>query len=138
MARKLEISRESLYNYLSQLESGHLLITLKTKGKSISTLQKPDKIYLENTNWAYSLTTNPDPGNLRETFALNQLLHGKLKVNLPAKGDFVINKDLYIEVRGKKNGQQQVKNYKNHIVASDGIETGFGKKFPLWLLRFLY
>ncbi|MDX1640612.1 MAG: AAA family ATPase, partial [Balneolaceae bacterium] len=65
LARKLDISRESVYAWLNYLEKGRLLNTLKQKGKGVSTLQKPDKIYLENTNLAYALKENPDIGSIR-------------------------------------------------------------------------
>ena len=72
----------------------------------MSTLQKPDKIFLENSNLAFTLMENPDIGNVRETFVLNQLLNAGLNVNSPAEGDFIIG-GLTIEVGGKgKNSNQ--------------------------------
>jgi hypothetical protein len=64
------------------------------------TCQKPDKIYLGNTNLAYALKGKPDIGNIRETFVFNQLINAGLEVNLPKKGDFIIN-DYTAEVGGK-------------------------------------
>jgi len=32
---------------------------LSSEGKGVSTLQKPDKVYLENTNLTYAFKSNP-------------------------------------------------------------------------------
>lgn len=139
LARKLDVSRETIYAWFSLLESTRLLNLLAAQGKGVSLLQKPDKVYLENTNLAYALSLNPDIGNLRETFLLNQLKNGGLKVSLPKSGDFFIqDESLYIETGGKNKNEKQVSDYENYLIAADDIETGFGKKVPLWLFGFLY
>jgi predicted AAA+ superfamily ATPase len=62
LARKLDLSRDSVYQYIYQLKDARLLNTLSQEGKGVSTLQKPDKIFLENTNLAFALKENPDIG----------------------------------------------------------------------------
>lgn len=137
LARKLDLSRDSIYQYLNQLSKAKLINILHQSGKGISTLQKPEKIFLENTNFSYALKPSPDPGNIRETFTLNQFMNAGLQVAVPESGDFLID-DLFVEVGGKRKTSQQVEQYPDHIIASDNIETGFGNKIPLWLLGFLY
>lgn len=137
LARKMEINRESLYDYVYQLNDARLLNILSAEGKGVSRLQKPDKIFLENTNLAYAMNTNPDKGNVRETFLLNQFINKGLEVHAPAEGDFLVS-GLNIEVGGKSKSAKQVKNTESFIVAADDIETGFGTKVPLWLFGFLY
>jgi len=56
------------FRFLYQLNDARLLNTLSSEGKGVSTLQKPDKIYLENTNLAHTMRSKPDIGNIRETF----------------------------------------------------------------------
>ncbi len=137
LARKLDLSRDSVYQYIYQLQDARLLNTLSSEGKGVSTLQKPDKIFLENTNLAFALKEKPDIGNIRETFVLNQLLNAGLKVNSPAEGDFAVG-GLTIEVGGKGKNSSQVKHLDNYLIAVDDIETGEGNKIPIWLLGFLY
>ncbi len=137
LARKLDLSRDSVYQYINQLQDARLLNTLNSEGKGVSTLQKPDKIFLENTNLAFALKEKPDIGNIRETFVLNQLLNAGLKVNSPAEGDFAVG-GLTIEVGGKGKNSSQVKQLDNYLIAADDIETGGGNKVPIWLLGFLY
>jgi predicted AAA+ superfamily ATPase len=137
LARKLEIHRESIYEYIYQLRDARLLNVLSAQGKGVSRLQKPDKIFLENTNFAYAINPLPDKGNIRETFLLNQLINTGADVYAPENGDFLVS-GLTIEVGGKSKTAKQVKHTGTHIVAADDIETGFGVKTPLWLFGFLY
>ena len=137
LARKMEINRESLYEYVYQLRDAKLLNILSAEGKGISRLQKPDKIFLENTNLAYAIDPSPDKGNIRETFLLSQLLNTGFDVSAPVDGDFLIS-GLTIEVGGKSKTSKQVQHTGDYLVAADDIETGFGAKVPLWLFGFLY
>ena len=137
LARKLDLSRDSVYQYIYQLEDARLLNTISLQGKGVSTLQKPDKIFLENTNLAFALKENPDRGNIRETFVLNQLINAGLKVNSPDEGDFLVD-GLTIEVGGKSKNSSQVNHLDDFLVAADDIETGSANKVPIWLFGFLY
>ncbi len=137
IARKLDLSRDSVYQYIYQLRNARLLNTLSSEGKGVSTLQKPDKIFLENSNLSYALKQNPEIGNIRETFALNQLLNAGLVVNTPREGDFAVD-NLIIEVGGKGKDTSQVRHLSDYLIASDDIEVGAGTRIPLWLLGFLY
>lgn len=137
LARKLDVSRESVYAWLSHLEKARMLNLLTAEGKGVSLLQKPEKVYLENTNLAYALRSAPDIGAIRETFLLNQLINHKMEVSLPETGDF-ITEGIYIEVGGKGKNAKQVKNQKSYIIAADDIEGSIGNKIPLWLFGFLY
>ncbi len=137
LARKLDLSRDSVYQYIYQLKDARLLNTISSEGKGVSTLQKPDKIFLENSNLAFALKEKPDIGNVRETFVLNQLLNAGLNVNAPVEGDFITD-GLTIEVGGKGKNRKQVKHLDNYMIASDDLETGSGNKAPVWLFGFLY
>ncbi|MGM0582159.1 MAG: ATP-binding protein [Bacteroidota bacterium] len=137
LSRKLDVSRDSVYEWFSHLQNARLLNLINTEGKGVAMLQKPEKIYLENTNLAYALKIAPDIGSLRETFLLNQLTNANISTTLPKSGDFYANETV-IEVGGKNKTAQQVKQIQNHIIASDDIETGYKNKIPLWLFGFLY
>lgn len=137
LARKMDLSRDSVYQYIYQLRDARLLNTISSEGKGVSTLQKPDKIFLENSNLSFALKEHPDIGNVRETFVLNQILNAGLTVSSPARGDFITN-GLTIEVGGKGKNTEQVKHLGKYIIASDNLETGYGNKVPVWLFGFLY
>ncbi len=137
LARKLDMHRDSVYEYIYQLNDARLLNMLSMAGKGISRLQKPDKIYLENTNLCYAISSIPDKGNIRETFLLNQLINSGHDVYAPDAGDFVTS-GITIEVGGKSKTARQVKHAESYLVAADNIESGFGTRIPLWMFGFLY
>lgn len=137
IAGKLDLSRDSVYQYIYRLRDAGLLNTLSFEGKGVSTLQKPEKLFLENTNLSYVLQEQPDTGNLIETFVLNQLLNSGNKVFATKAGDFQTD-ELIIEVGGKNKSAQQVRHLPKYMVAADNIESGYGNKIPVWLLGFLY
>ena len=115
-----------------------MITLLYSSKKGISHLNKPEKIYLNNTNTIYALNPSlPETGNMRKTFFLNQLL-SKGKVRYPEKGDFLIQDKLLFETGGKNKSNQQIIDYKNAWIAADGIEIGTGRKIPLWMFGFLY
>lgn len=137
LSRKLNISRDSIYNYLKYLEKALMINTLHAKGKGISLLQKPEKIYLENTNLSYALQLEPNTGSIRECFLLNQLINGGYEVSYPKQGDFFVDNKI-IEVGGKLKSGKQISGLTNAYIASDNILAGAGNKIPLWLFGFLY
>lgn len=137
LAGKLDISRDRILKYIYQLRDAGLLNILSIEGKGVSRLQKPDKIFLENTNLSYALRPSPNRGNLRETFLLNQLLNAGHDVSEPTSGDFLVN-GTTIEVGGKNKSIKQVQHAESYIIAADDIESGFGTKVPLWVFGFMY
>lgn len=138
LAAKLGIGRTTVSNYLLHLQEAKILNFLSQQDRGIAGLQKPDKIYLENTNLSFALKEYPDAGNLRETFVLNQLLNKNHQVCLPKKGDLLIDGRYVIEVGGKGKTYKQIKNVEYSYLAKDDIELGFGRSLPLWLFGFLY
>ena len=141
IADKLAIGRNSIKEYLQALEKAGLLSFLNRKGKGVSLLQKPDKIYLENTNLSFALKTHPDAGTIRETFILNQLKNSGKKIYLPDEGDIIVSDQRHnytFEIGGKNKTGAQLKNKANSFIIADDIETGFMNKIPLYLFGFLY
>ena len=91
-------------------------------------------------------TKEPNIGNLRETFFVNQLdnyYKNKQSVNddgifASKNGDFYCEEKYTFEVGGKNKGFEQIKDLANSFVVNDNIEIGFGNKIPLWIFGFLY
>lgn len=138
IAKKLNLGRDTVNNFLQNLQSAHLLNLVNRPTQGIAALQKPDKIYLENTNLSFALNANPEIGTIRETFLFNQLKNAGHKVQLADKGDFLIDGKQIIEVGGKGKSYKQIADLKEAYVAADDIEIGFGNKIPIWLFGFLY
>jgi len=132
-----EISRVKLYDYLSYLNDGQMLLLVDEKSDGLKKVQKAAKIYLNNTNLLFAYCGSCDIGTVRETFFANQVSH-KYKLNISKQGDFLIEKKYTAEVGGKNKSFEQIKGVPNSFVAADDIEVGNGNKIPLWLFGFLY
>jgi hypothetical protein len=139
LAHKLEVSRNSLLNYLTILERGELINLLQSSSKNLNSLAKPEKIYLNNPNQIYAFDANkPDIGNLRETFFFNQLQVVCDVTSTNNRADFSVDNKYIFEVGGKNKGHEQIMGLKNAYLVLDNLEYGFGNKIPLWLFGMLY
>jgi uncharacterized protein len=139
LAEKSQIHRNSVNNYLYFLEQARLIRLLYPAGISVATLQKPEKIYLNNTSLAYALSeTVPDKGNLRETFFLSQLAVNH-KINYSSSSDFMVNDKYVFEIGGKTKNTKQIRHIKNSFRVLDEMDyTVSPEALPLWLFGFLY
>lgn len=138
LSEKTGLSRNALVQALQLLNRAELINILYKQMKSISILNKPDKIWLNNSNLSYALSdSEPDKGNLRESFFISQMnaLHN---ISLAEKGDFMLDNKYIFEVGGKNKSQKQIKGLKNAFVVKDNIETGVLNIIPLWLFGLLY
>lgn len=138
LAEALEITRNTLTQYLYYLEQASLVSMLTIYEKSYSLLTKPEKIFLQNTNLPFALdSASVNIGTLREIFFHNQMsVVGQ--VNFALKGDFLVNEKYVFEIGGAKKDFSQIAEIENSYLALDEIEIGFGKKIPLWLFGFMY
>jgi predicted AAA+ superfamily ATPase len=138
LSERIGINRNTLVSYLFFLQEAHITNNLYKDIKGITQMQKPEKIYLENTNFQFAFTPkNADVGNLRETFFINQVSYGHM-VEYVKDGDFRIDRTYTFEVGGKNKTTEQIQGVKNSFVAADDIEYGNPKKIPLWLFGFMY
>jgi uncharacterized protein len=140
LKKMVEIGDErTLKNYLKYLEDGGVIMSLAKKGSGLGALEKPEKIYLNNTNQIYAISRKgkENTGTLRETFFIN-MLSAMHNVSSPPQGDFLIDNNYTFEIGGKNKSFKQIKNIYNSFLAIDDIETGIGNKVPLWLFGFLY
>ncbi len=138
LSAKIGIHRNSLNNYLYYLEQAKIISLLFPAGNSTAMLQKPEKIFLNNTTLLAALAEQQaNIGTVRETFFLSQLqpLH---KVHLPKQGDFLVNGKYTFEVGGKGKGQKQLSGLENAWVVKDDIEFPMMKTIPLWMFGLLY
>ena len=138
LSEKIGINRATLLTYLYYLDEIGLTRNLFKEAQGISRLQKPSKIYLENTNLIYVFAPeNANAGNIRETFFANQLAF-KHEISYTEHGDFLVSNTLNFEIGGKQKSAKQLKSAKEGYIIADGIEFGYNNKIPLWLFGFLY
>ncbi len=133
----LDTTRDNCLKMLYTLDRANILSLLTKELKNYKHLVAPEKVYLNNSNLMVALSNNPDIGNLRETFFMNQL-QTKFELQMPKKGDFLVNGKYLFEIGGQYKGFDQIKDIPNSYLAIDGLETGFGNKIPLWIFGMLY
>jgi predicted AAA+ superfamily ATPase len=137
IAAAAEISRVKLYDYISYLNDGQMLLLVDEAVKGLKKVQKPAKIYLNNTNLLYAYCEKCEVGTVRETFFANQV-SAYHTLNISKKGDFVVSEKYVVEVGGKEKGFAQIKDMEESFVAADDLMVGRENKIPLWLFGLLY
>ena len=136
ISEKIGINRTTLLSYLHYLREVGLTKNLFRASHGITRLQKPDKIFLENTNLAFTLG-KADIGSIRETFFANQLSYHH-QLLYPEKGDFLVDDRFLFEIGGKDKSADQLEGLGDGYIAADDIESGFQRKIPLWLFGMMY
>jgi len=137
LSSRTGISINTMKEYLYLLHQADLLQMLFTENKGINSLNKPEKIYLENPNLMNVLSSNSNSGNIRETFFYNQL-KSKHQVFSSPYSDFIIDNKYTFEIGGKDKNKKQIKNINHSYIVKDDIEIGSDNTIPLWLFGFLY
>lgn len=137
LASKTQIHRNSMANYLLYLAEARLIDLLYPAGISISTLQKPEKIYLNNTNYLYALSEiEPEKGTVRETF-FQSLMKVNHTIHTATSVDFLVGDNYRFEIGGKNKSRKQVIE-KDTWIVKDDLEYPGGNSLPLWAFGFLY
>ncbi len=128
----IDTSRATTMNYIKYLKDARLLNLLYMEDKSFP--MKPMKVYMQNTNLAYMISTRDlADQDIFETYFYNAL-HGGHKVNATERSAmFVIDKKWYFDVLENMPSRDSIR-----PCAVGNLEIGKGNYIPLWLLGFLY
>jgi predicted AAA+ superfamily ATPase len=138
LAAKTGVHRNSLTNYLHYLEQAKIITMLYPAGNSNAILQKPEKIYLNNTTLLTALAEEQaNIGSVRETFFLSQI-QTLYKVQFPQQGDFIVRGKYTFEIGGKGKKSKQIEAVSNAWVVKDDIEYPIMNVLPLWVFGMLY
>ncbi|MEM6394974.1 MAG: AAA family ATPase [Bacteroidota bacterium] len=149
LASRIELSRNTIVEYLGVLDQAGIISQLCAEGKGISVLGKPDKIYLDNSNLVYALAPQrAEIGTVRETFFLNQLNNLKARklafppeISLPKQGDFKYKyqgNQYIFEVGGPNKQADQIGNKPGFYTVVDAKATAAAHRVPLWLFGLMY
>ena len=137
LSTTIKVDRNNLPDYFELMERSGLIAQLRESTGGVRGLGKVEKVYLDNTNICFALSASePNIGNLRETFFFNQMRVNHSVLNSPIS-DFLIDGKTF-EIGGKKKGQKQITEAKEGYVVKDDIETGIGNIIPLWTFGMNY
>lgn len=138
LSERIGVNRTTFTSYLYFLQEANLTRNLYKNASGISLLQKPEKIYLENSNFQYALSpSHANIGSVRETFIANQLAY-EYQVDYTDQGDFLIDRVYTLEIGGKTKSSNQISDLPNAFIAADNLEYGYANKIPLWMFGLLY
>ena len=138
LASYLELNKNTVLSYLSSMQKAELLHLLYADNKSVTKMQKPDKIYVHNPNMLCALSSNLNVGTLRECFVVNQLSVDHTVEYGKTQGDFLIDGKITVEVGGQDKSFDQIADIPNSYILADSMEFPIGKKLPLWVVGLLY
>jgi hypothetical protein len=134
----IQLNRNALVRSLQLLDRAALIRMVYKHTRSISILNKPDKIWMHNTNLMFAISGEQvEIGTIRETFFMQNLVQ-KHTLSLPDKGDVLVDNTFLFEIGGKNKTKKQIAHAENAFVVNDDIEIGFQNSIPLWLFGFLY
>lgn len=138
LASYLELNKSTVLSYLSSMQRAELLHLLYADNKSVTKMQKPDKIFLHNTNMLFALAQNSVIGTIRECFVVNQLAVNHTVEYGKSVGDFKIDGKITFEVGGHDKSFDQIANVPDSYILADSMEYPIGKKLPIWLVGMTY
>ena len=134
----IQLNRNALVRSLQLLDKAALIRMIYKQTRSISILNKPDKIWMNNTNLMYAISADHvDLGTIRETFFMQNLAHDH-QLSLPEKGDVLVDDTYLFEIGGKNKTKKQIAQANHAFIVNDDMEIGFHNNIPLWLFGFLY
>lgn len=137
LSRQIQVSRNDMGNYLLYMEKAGMVAQLKTSANGLGVMNKVEKLYLDNPNLIYALSSgSEDIGSVRETFFFNQARVNN-EVRSSPISDFLIG-DATFEVGGKNKGKKQVAGAAQAYVVKDDIEQGYSNVIPLWAFGLNY
>ena len=138
LASYLELNKNTVLSYLASMQKAELLHLLYADNKSVTKMQKPDKIYVHNPNMLCALSSKLNVGTQRECFVVNQLSVGHTVEYGKTQGDFLIDGKITVEVGGQDKSFDQIADIPNSYILADSMEFPVGKKLPLWVVGLLY
>ncbi len=131
IGRTLSMDRGTVADYMVYIEKSGLTRQLNMSGGGMSIFEKPEKVYLGNTNFIYALSDGmQNPGNVRETFFLSAMSVNHTVTASPV-ADFVVDGHTF-EVGGKGKTGKQVKDVGDAYIVKDDIEHAYMNIIPLW------
>jgi predicted AAA+ superfamily ATPase len=136
LSKLINVDRNTFLTYLRFLDDAALIRNVYADSIGISRMQKPEKIFLENTNIPYAMgCKRPSADNIYTTFIANQLSVGH-KLTIHDSGDLMIDGEIRIVVGSQKN-PDKTKSVTQYF-AQENLEYGYGNTIPIWMFGLLY
>ncbi len=122
--------------YLALMAKASLIHQIRG-GAGMRTVNKPDKLLLDNPNIFQVLCAQPNASSLRESFFVSQLSHSH-QIHYHDRADFIVDDTFIFEIGDPGKTRKQIKNLDEAYIIQANIEVGSLKEIPLWAFGFLY
>lgn len=142
IAKNMNVAHQTIFNYLTILESVGLIQMIYPVEGGNQYLRKPQKIFLHNTTLLYTLQQfvgeNLDKGMLRELFFVQTLRDANQPVYYSKKADYRTKTHVF-EIGGKNKTTHQIADVdtSSFLVKDDMLVAG-KKTIPLLFFGFIY
>lgn len=138
ISESIQLNRNALVRALQLLERADLIRSLYKQSRSISILNKPDKLWMHNTNLMFAISGDlVEIGTIRETFFMQHLAK-EHQLSMPKCGDVLVDDTYTFEIGGKGKTKKQIEGLTDAYVVHDELEIGFQNSIPLWIFGLLY
>jgi len=142
IAQNMSIAHQTVFSYLTILESVGLIQMIYPVEGGNQYLRKPQKIFLHNTTLLYTFQQFVGEklyqGTLRELYFVQALRDADQKIYYSKEADYQ-TKDFIFEIGGKNKTAKQIANLdKSAFLVKDDILTAGQHIIPLLFLGFIY
>ncbi len=132
---------QKVAEYLNILSDASVLRYLISDGQGHKILSDAEKVYLDNTNLFYAISSEfgkqAHKGTVRELFVLNQLENAGINVMYSDKGDMIVKGNI-LEIGGRGKNWDQLEDVKKGYLVKDNTLYPEKGIIPIYLFGFLY
>ena len=137
MARVLDVSRDSVYSWLTLLENAGLIHNIWLHRTGNTRHRKPDLILPGDPSMLQFGGNRPRPHAVRLTFLICQLQNAGFTCSIHKSGAVYLN-GMTIAAGDKSDPVPEVTDGTHPLIASDNLEVGTENRIPLWMFGLLY
>ena len=138
ISKQIQVHRNTLISYFFLLEKAKFITLVYPAGAIVSILQKPERVYLSNSNLAMLLGPSAITRDaLVNTFAVSQLA-ALYQVKSLQQSAFEVDDKWSIAIETGRKSYRKRPNQPKAQVFVDGIGVSSENKIPLWMLGFGY
>lgn len=137
MARFLEVSRDSVYSWLTLLENIGLIHMIWLNRSGNTRHRKPDLILPGDPSFLQFAGNQPRPHAIRLTLLISQLQNAGFNCSVHKTGAVHLN-GMTITAGDKDTPLPRVTDGSHPLLAADNLEVGTENRIPLWMFGLLY
>lgn len=137
LSRFLDVSRDSVYSWLTLLDNFGLIHRIWLNRSGNTQHRKPDLILPGDPSMLNFAGYQPRPHAVRMSFLIGQLQNAGFTCSIHKTGAIYLN-GMTIAVGDKNDPLPDVSDGSHPMLAADNLEVGSENRIPLWMFGLLY